>query len=75
MALAAELGFEAMASGELEALVDQAIAANADAWAKVLEGNDKAGGAITGFIMKATKGQADGKAVAELLAARKAAAG
>jgi aspartyl-tRNA(Asn)/glutamyl-tRNA(Gln) amidotransferase subunit B len=74
VALAAELGFEAMASGELEALVDEAIAANAAAWAKVLEGNDKAGGAITGFIMKATKGQADGKAVAEILAARKAAA-
>ena len=74
VALAAELGFEAMASGELEALVDEAIAANAGAWAKVLEGNDKAGGAITGYIMKATKGQADGKAVAEILAARKATA-
>lgn len=72
--IAAELGFEAMASGELETLVDEAIAANEAAWAKVLEGNDKAGGAITGFIMKATKGQADGKAVAEILAARKAAA-
>jgi aspartyl-tRNA(Asn)/glutamyl-tRNA(Gln) amidotransferase subunit B len=74
-AIAAELGFEAMAAGELDALVDEAIAANADAWAKVLEGNDKAGGAITGHIMKATKGKADGKAVAEILAARKAAAG
>ena len=60
-------------TGELEALVDEAIAANADAWAKVLEGNDKAAGAITGHIMRATKGKADGKAVAELLAARKAA--
>jgi aspartyl-tRNA(Asn)/glutamyl-tRNA(Gln) amidotransferase subunit B len=73
-AVAAELGFEAMDTGELEALVDEAIAANADAWAKVLEGNDKAGGAITGHIMKATKGKADGRAVAEILAARKTAA-
>jgi aspartyl-tRNA(Asn)/glutamyl-tRNA(Gln) amidotransferase subunit B len=74
-AVAAELGFEAMESGELEALVDEAIAANADAWAKILDGNDKAAGAITGHVMKATKGKADGKAVAEILAARKAAAG
>jgi len=72
-AVAAELGFEAMATGQLEALVDEAIAANADAWAKVLEGNDKAAGAITGHIMRATKGNADGKAVAAILAARKAA--
>jgi aspartyl-tRNA(Asn)/glutamyl-tRNA(Gln) amidotransferase subunit B len=70
--VAAELGFQAMDTGELEALVDEAIAANADAWAKVLEGNEKAAGAITGHIMRATKGKADGKAVAELLAARKA---
>jgi aspartyl-tRNA(Asn)/glutamyl-tRNA(Gln) amidotransferase subunit B len=73
-AVAAELGFEAMDTGELDRLVDEAIAANADAWAKVLDGNDKAAGAITGHIMKATRGKADGKAVAELLAARKAAA-
>ena len=39
----------------------------------MLDGNDKAAGAITGHIMKATKGKADGKAVAEILAARKAA--
>jgi aspartyl-tRNA(Asn)/glutamyl-tRNA(Gln) amidotransferase subunit B len=74
-AVAAELGFEAMDTGELERLVDDAIAANAGAWEKVLAGNDKAAGAITGHIMKATKGKADGKAVAEILAARKAAAG
>jgi len=73
-AVAAELGFEAMDTGELERLVDEAIAANAAAWEKVLAGNDKAAGAITGHVMKATKGKADGKAIAELLAARKASA-
>jgi aspartyl-tRNA(Asn)/glutamyl-tRNA(Gln) amidotransferase subunit B len=73
-ALAAELGFEAMESSELESLVDEAIAANADAWAKVVGGNDKAAGAITGHVMRATKGKADGKLVAEILASRKAAA-
>ena len=71
-AVAAELGFEAMGTGELARLVDEAIAANAGAWEKVLAGNDKAAGAITGHVMKATRGQADGKAIAELLAARKA---
>jgi aspartyl-tRNA(Asn)/glutamyl-tRNA(Gln) amidotransferase subunit B len=73
-AIAAELGFEAMDSGELARLVDEAIAANAGAWQKVLAGNDKAAGAITGHVMKATKGKADGKAIAELIAERKAAA-
>jgi aspartyl-tRNA(Asn)/glutamyl-tRNA(Gln) amidotransferase subunit B len=73
-AVAAELGFEAMDTGELEGLVDEAIAANPDAWAKVLDGNEKAAGAITGHVMKATRGKADGRAIAELLAARKVAA-
>ena len=74
VAIAADLGFEAMESGELETLVDEAIAENPDAWAKILDGNDKAAGAITGHVMRATKGKADGRAVAEILAARKAAA-
>jgi aspartyl-tRNA(Asn)/glutamyl-tRNA(Gln) amidotransferase subunit B len=73
-AVAADLGFEAMDRGELERLVDEAIAVNEAAWAKFVAGNDKAAGALTGHVMKATRGQADGKAVAELLAARKAAA-
>ena len=72
--VAAELGFEAMVGGELDALVDAAIAANPDAWEKVLAGNDKAVGAITGHVMKATKGKADGRAIAEMLDARKLAA-
>jgi aspartyl-tRNA(Asn)/glutamyl-tRNA(Gln) amidotransferase subunit B len=72
-AVAAELGFEVMATGDLEALVEEAIAANTGAWEKILAGNDKAAGAITGHVMKATRGQADGKAIAEILAAKKAA--
>ena len=68
VAIAADLGFEAMESGELETLVDEAIAENPDAWAKILDGNDKAAGAITGHVMRATKGKADGRA-AEILAA------
>ncbi len=74
-AIAAAKGFEQMDTSALAAIVDEAIAANSDAWAKVLGGNDKAIGAITvGQVMKATKGQADGKVVQQLLADRKAAA-
>ncbi|MGE0308698.1 MAG: Asp-tRNA(Asn)/Glu-tRNA(Gln) amidotransferase subunit GatB, partial [Acidimicrobiia bacterium] len=72
-AIAASKGYEAMATDALATVVDEAIAANADAWAKVLAGNEKAIGAITGAVMKATKGKADGKAVAALLAERRAA--
>jgi aspartyl-tRNA(Asn)/glutamyl-tRNA(Gln) amidotransferase subunit B len=69
-AIAAARGFEAMDTGELEALVDAAIEANPDAWAKFCAGEKKAGGAITGHIMKATRGQADGRAVNEILQRR-----
>ncbi len=69
--IAAELGFEAMATGALEAVVDQVIAEHPDDWTQFVEGDDKARGKLTGFfvglIMKATKGQADGKAVTALL--------
>jgi aspartyl-tRNA(Asn)/glutamyl-tRNA(Gln) amidotransferase subunit B len=67
---AAELGFEAVDSGELEALVDAAIAAEPEAWAKFCAGEGKALGALVGRVMKASKGQADGKLVTQLLNAR-----
>jgi aspartyl-tRNA(Asn)/glutamyl-tRNA(Gln) amidotransferase subunit B len=69
--IAAARGYEAMTGDDLAAVVDEAIAANADAWGKVLSGNEKAIGAITGAVMKATKGKADGKRVAELLDERR----
>ena len=71
--IASRHGFEAMDAGALEAIVDQAIADNAAVWAKVVGGDDKAIGAIVGAVMKASKGQADGKAVNELLQRRRAA--
>ena len=64
-------GFEAMDDGALAALVDQAIADNAAVWAKFVGGEGKAMGALVGAVMKASKGQADGKAVTALLNARK----
>ncbi len=70
-AIAAEKGFEAMDSTELESMVDDAIAAQPDAWAKFCAGEGKAMGALVGAVMKASKGQADGKAVTALLQQRR----
>ncbi len=57
-------------SGELEAIVEQAMADNPDAVARVREGNDKAIGAIVGAVMRETKGRADGGEVNRLLRER-----
>ena len=70
-AIAAAKGFEAMDTTALEALVDDAIAANAAAWQKFLAGEDKAIGALVGAVMKASRGQADGGAVTALLRSRR----
>jgi aspartyl-tRNA(Asn)/glutamyl-tRNA(Gln) amidotransferase subunit B len=70
-AIAADRGFEAMDTSELDTLVDDAIAAQPDAWEKFCAGEGKAMGALVGHIMKASKGQADGKLVSQLLNARK----
>ena len=70
-AIAAELGFEAMDTSELEALVDQAIADNPEAWQKFCDGESKVAGVFVGAVMKATRGQADGKAVTQLLTQRR----
>ena len=71
--IAASKGFEAMDTSELESLVDAAIAAEPDAWAKFCAGEGKAMGALVGAVMKASKGQADGKAVTALLNTRRTA--
>jgi aspartyl-tRNA(Asn)/glutamyl-tRNA(Gln) amidotransferase subunit B len=74
--IAAELGFEAMDSSELEGIFDGLIAESPEEWADFCTGDDKKRGKLQGFftgkIMKATKGQADGKAVAALLESRRA---
>jgi aspartyl-tRNA(Asn)/glutamyl-tRNA(Gln) amidotransferase subunit B len=56
--------------GELAAIVDRAIAEQADAVEKVRAGNDKAIGAIVGAIMRETKGRADGGEVQRLIRER-----
>ncbi|MGN6276218.1 MAG: Asp-tRNA(Asn)/Glu-tRNA(Gln) amidotransferase subunit GatB [Solirubrobacterales bacterium] len=56
--------------GELAAIVEQAMADNADAVEKIREGNDKAIGAIVGAVMRETKGRADGGEVNRLIRER-----
>jgi len=70
--IAADKGFEAMDTGELETLLDQVIAEHPDEWSRFKEGEAKLQGMFVGQIMKATKGQADGKLLNQLLG-RKAA--
>jgi aspartyl-tRNA(Asn)/glutamyl-tRNA(Gln) amidotransferase subunit B len=57
-------------TGALTAAVDQAIAANPEVAAKVRDGKVAAAGVLVGAVMKATRGQADAKAVRELVLSR-----
>jgi aspartyl-tRNA(Asn)/glutamyl-tRNA(Gln) amidotransferase subunit B len=73
-AIAKAKGFEAMGTDALGAVLDEVIAASPDEWQRFVEGDDKTRGKLTGFfvgqVMKATRGQADGKAVTTLLRQR-----
>ncbi len=69
--IAKEMGFEAMGSDTLGAVLDDVIAAHADEWSRFVEGDDKLMGFFTGEVMKATKGKANGKEVAAELRARR----
>jgi aspartyl-tRNA(Asn)/glutamyl-tRNA(Gln) amidotransferase subunit B len=55
---------------ELGAIVDRAIADNADAVDKIRAGKDAAIGAIVGVVMRETKGRADGGEVQRLIRER-----
>jgi aspartyl-tRNA(Asn)/glutamyl-tRNA(Gln) amidotransferase subunit B len=67
-------GFEALDTGALESIVDAVIAEHPDEWAELGRGDAKAQGKLVGFfmgkVMKASKGQADGKAATALLRAK-----
>ncbi len=54
-------------SGELEQIVDQAIADNPDAVEKIRAGKGQAVGAIVGAVMRETKGRADGGEVQRMI--------
>jgi aspartyl-tRNA(Asn)/glutamyl-tRNA(Gln) amidotransferase subunit B len=75
-AIAKAHGFEAMESGDLEAIVDKIIAENPEDWQRFVEADDTAAKKIYGFfaglVMKATQGKADGKAVRDIFMQRRA---
>ena len=69
--VAQSLGFEAMDSGELEAQVDKLISKHPAEWSRFCDGDSKLTGFFVGQVMRATQGRADGKAVTQLLNARR----
>jgi aspartyl-tRNA(Asn)/glutamyl-tRNA(Gln) amidotransferase subunit B len=69
-AIVAAAGLGRTDDGELAAVVDRAMAEQADAVEKVRGGNEKAIGAIVGAIMRETKGRADGGEVQRLIRER-----
>jgi aspartyl-tRNA(Asn)/glutamyl-tRNA(Gln) amidotransferase subunit B len=54
-------------AGELEAIVERAIEADPEAAERVRGGNAKAIGPLVGFVMRETKGRADGGEVTRLI--------
>ncbi|HYI98288.1 MAG TPA: Asp-tRNA(Asn)/Glu-tRNA(Gln) amidotransferase subunit GatB [Thermoleophilaceae bacterium] len=68
--IVASAGLGRTGEGELAAIVDRAMADQADAVEKVRAGNDKAIGAIMGAVMRETKGRADGGEVQRLIRER-----
>jgi aspartyl-tRNA(Asn)/glutamyl-tRNA(Gln) amidotransferase subunit B len=65
-------GLRAIAAGDvrLGELVDRAIAADPGAAGQVRAGNEKAIGPLVGFVMRETKGRADGAEVTRLIRRR-----
>ena len=54
-------------AGELEAIVERALEADPEAAERVRDGNAKAIGPLVGFVMRETKGRADGGEVTRLI--------
>jgi aspartyl-tRNA(Asn)/glutamyl-tRNA(Gln) amidotransferase subunit B len=69
--VAARHGFEAMAAGDLESVVDQVVSAHPEEWARFAAGEDKLMGFFVGQIKSATQGRADLKAASARLRARR----
>jgi aspartyl-tRNA(Asn)/glutamyl-tRNA(Gln) amidotransferase subunit B len=66
-AVAADMGFEALGTDTLAAVVAEVVAAHPDEWARFLVADEKdakkLSGLFTGEVMKATQGKANGKEV------------
>jgi aspartyl-tRNA(Asn)/glutamyl-tRNA(Gln) amidotransferase subunit B len=72
--VAANLGYEAMAPGDLEALIDGVISAHPAEWARYLAGEDKLTGFFIGRIKSASEDKADLKKAPSMLRSRREAA-
>jgi aspartyl-tRNA(Asn)/glutamyl-tRNA(Gln) amidotransferase subunit B len=70
--VAKEMGFEALGSDTLGAVLDEVIAGRADEWARLVAGEDKLMGFFIQAVMQATSGKANGKEVAAELGQRRA---
>jgi aspartyl-tRNA(Asn)/glutamyl-tRNA(Gln) amidotransferase subunit B len=70
-AVAKEMGFEALGSDALGAVLGEVIAAHPDEWARFVAGEDKLMGFFTKTVMEATSGKAHGKEVAAELRKRR----
>jgi aspartyl-tRNA(Asn)/glutamyl-tRNA(Gln) amidotransferase subunit B len=66
-AIAARLGFEAMEDDSLSGVVHDVLDAHPDEWARFVGGDEKLAQFFVGQVMKATRGQANGKAVIDAL--------
>jgi aspartyl-tRNA(Asn)/glutamyl-tRNA(Gln) amidotransferase subunit B len=69
--IAARLGFEALATDELDGIVDGVIEANPGEWVRYLDGDDKVAQFLLGQVMRQTKGRANGRAVSEAFQQRR----
>ncbi len=65
-------GFEQLGTEELESAIDGVISASPTEWERYVSGDARIAGFLAGQVMKATRGRANGKVVAEALAARRA---
>jgi len=63
--------FRGMDDSALSDVLDGVIGAHPAEWARYLEGDEKVAQFLLGLVMRETKGQANGKAVAEALVARR----
>jgi aspartyl-tRNA(Asn)/glutamyl-tRNA(Gln) amidotransferase subunit B len=66
-AIVEEKGLTRAAAGDLEEIVERAIAANHDAVEKIRAGKGQAIGAIVGAVMRETRGAADGGEVTRIV--------
>jgi aspartyl-tRNA(Asn)/glutamyl-tRNA(Gln) amidotransferase subunit B len=69
-AVAKRLGFEPADSSEIDAIIDDVIAANPDKVAEIKAGNDKLANWLTGQVMKASRGKANPKQVTDSIRAK-----